>query len=113
MLRLDGKTADAEKNYQIALEHDPDDVLAQNGLESCRLIQGWKDNPTRYIVKKDPVMNGRYSDWSPAFGSQEYDVLYFTTSRKEATGEELNPITGMKNCDIMVSRKDDKGTSSD
>ena len=109
MLRLDGKTADAQKNYLIALEHDPDDILAQNGLESCRLIQDWKDNPTRYIVKKDPVMNGRYSDWSPVYGSQEYDVLYFTTSRKESTGEELNPITGMKNCDIMVSRKDDKG----
>ena len=109
MLRLDGKTAEAEKNYLIALEHDSTDVLAINGLESCRLIQGWKDNPTRYIVKKDPVMNGRYSDWSPVYGSQEYDVLYFTTSRKESAGEELNPITGMKNCDIMVSRKDDKG----
>ena len=109
MLRLDGKPAEAQKNYLIALEHDPDDVLAQNGLESCRLIQELKDNPTRYIVKKDPVFNGRYSDWSPAFGSKEYDVIYFTSSRKEATGEELNGITGMKNCDLFVSRKDDKG----
>ena len=109
MLRVDGKPAEAEKNYLIALEYDPDDVLAQNGLESCRLMQEWKDNPTRYIVKKDPIMNGRYSDWSPAFGSQEYDVLYFTSSRKEATGDDINGITGMKNCDIFVSRKDDKG----
>ena len=109
MLRLDGKIAEAQKNYLIALQHDSTDVLAQNGLESCRLIQGWKDNPTRYTVKKDPVMNGRYSDWSPVFGSQEYDVLYFTSSRKECAGDEINGITGMKNCDIFVSRKDDKG----
>ena len=109
MLRLDGKTAEAEKNYLIALQHDSTDVLAQNGLESCRMIQGWKDNPTRYIVKKDPVLNGRYSDWSPVFGSAEYDVIYFTSSRKECAGEEINAITGMKNCDIFVSRKDDKG----
>ena len=109
MLRLDGKPAEAEKNYLIALEYDSNDILAQNGLESCRLIQQWKDNPTRYIVKKDPVLNGRYSDWSPVFGSEEYDVLYFTSSRKEATGDELNGITGMKNCDFFVSRKDDKG----
>ena len=109
MLRLDGKTAEAEKNYLIALEHDSTDILAKNGLESCRLIQEWKDNPTRYIIKKDPLFNGRYSDWSPAFGSQEYDALYFTSSRKECTGEDINGITGMKNCDIMVSRKDDKG----
>lgn len=109
MLRIDGKNSEAEKNYLIALEHNPDDILAQNGLESCRLIQEWKDNPTRYNVKKDPIMNGRYSDWSPAFGSQEYDVLYFTSSRKESTGDDINGITGMKNCDIYVSRKDDKG----
>ena len=109
MLRLDGKPAEAEKNYLIALEHDPNDVLAQNGLESCHLIQQWKDNPTRYIVKKDPILNSRYSDWSPVFGSQEYDVLYFTSTRKEATGEELNAITGMKSCDFFFSRKDDKG----
>ena len=109
MLRLDGKIAEAQKNYLIALEHNPTDVLAQNGLESCTLIQQLKDNPTRYTVKKDPVMNGRYSDWSPVFGSQEYDVLYFTSSRKECAGDEINGITGMKNCDIFVSRKDDKG----
>ena len=109
MLRLDGKTAEAEKNYLIALEYDSTDVLAQNGLQSCRMVQQWKDNPTRYIVKKDPIMNGRYSDWSPAFGSQEYDVLYFTSSRKECTGDDINGITGMKNCDIFVSRKDEKG----
>jgi len=109
MLRLDGKPAEAEKNYLIALEHDSTDILALNGLESCRLIKEWKDNPTRYIVKKDPVLNGRYSDWSPVFGSQEYDVLYFTSSRKECTGDDINGITGMKNCDIFVSRKDDKG----
>ena len=63
MLRLDGKTAEARKNYLIALQHDSTDVLAQNGLKSCHMIQDWKDNPTRYIVKKDPVLNGRYSDW--------------------------------------------------
>ena len=109
MLRLDGNTAEAEKNYLIALQHDSTDVLALNGLESCRKIQDWKDNPTRYIVKKDPILNGRYSDWSPVFGTPEYDVIYFTSSRKECTGEEINAITGMKNCDIFVSRKDDKG----
>ena len=94
MLRLDGKTAEARKNYLIALQHDSTDVLALNGLESCRMIEDWKNNPTRYIVKKDPVLNGRYSDWSPVYGSPEYDVIYFTSSRKECSGEEINAITG-------------------
>ena len=51
MQRASGKVKEAQKNYLIALEHDPDDLLAQNGLESCSLIQQWKENPTRYIVK--------------------------------------------------------------
>ncbi len=109
MQRTNGKIKDAQANYLIALEHDPDDVLAQNGLESCSLIQQWKDNPTRYIVKRDNIMNGRYADWSPAYASQEYDQIIFTSTRKESTGEDVNGITGMKNCDFFLIRKDEKG----
>ena len=109
MQRISGKTKDAEKNYQIALEYDPDDRLAQNGLESCSLIQELKDNPTRYNVKKDNLMNGRYADWSPVYASAEYDQIVFTSTRKECTGDDLNGITGMKSCDFFVIRKDEKG----
>ena len=109
MQMLDGKPQDAEKNYLIALEHDPDDILAQNGLKSARTVKEIKENPTRYIVKRDNVFNGRYSDWSPVFASQEYDQIIFTSTRKESTGDDINGITGMKNCDMYVSRKDDKG----
>ena len=87
MQRYSGKLKDAEKNYRIALEYDPDDVLAQNGLKSCSLIQEWKDNPTRYSVKKDNVMNGRYADWSPVYASPEYDMIVFTSTRNECLGE--------------------------
>ena len=109
MQRISGKTKDAEKNYQIALEYDPYDRLAQNGLESCSLIQELKDNPTRYNVKKDNLMNGRYADWSPVYASAEYDQIVFTSTRKECTGDDLNGITGMKSCDFFVIRKDEKG----
>ena len=109
MQRYSGKLKDAEKNYQIALEHDPDDRLAQNGLESCRLIQEWKENPTRYEVKKDNIMNGRAADWSPVYASPEYDQIVFTSTRNECTGDEINGITGMKSCDFFVIRKDEKG----
>ena len=109
MQRASGKVKEAQKNYLIALEHDPDDLLAQNGLESCSLIQQWKENPTRYIVKRDNIMNGRYADWSPAYASPEYDQIIFTSTRKESMGEDVNGITGMKNCDFFLIRKDEKG----
>ena len=109
MQRYSGKLNDARKNYEIALEHDPDDRLAQTGLESCDLIQEWKDNPTRYIVKKDNMMNGRYADWSPVYASAEYDQIVFTSSRNECTGDDINGITGMKSCDFFVIRKNEEG----
>jgi outer membrane protein OmpA-like peptidoglycan-associated protein len=109
MQRYNGKLKDAQKNYEIALEYDPDDRLAQNGLESCSLIQDWKDNPTRFIVKKDNIMNGRYADWSPVYASAEYDQIVFTSSRNECTGDDINGITGMKSCDFFVIRKNEEG----
>ena len=109
MQRMNGNIKEAQKNYLIALEYDPDDRIARNGLESCRLVQELKDNPTRYSVKKDPIMNGRYSDWSPSFASQEYDQILFTSTRNESTGDDINGITGMKSCDMYLIRKDEKG----
>ena len=29
-----------------------------------------------------PVVNSRYSEYSPAFGNEDYTELYFTSSRK-------------------------------
>ena len=104
-----GKYKDAAKNYAAFLELSPGDILAANGLESCQLSQDWKKNPTRYVVRKENIFNSRMSDFSPAFGSENYDQLYFTSTRNEAGGDDINGITGMKSCDIFVSGKDEKG----
>lgn len=104
-----GDFKNAEKNYTTYLKYSPDDPLAINGLKSCRLSQQWKKPVTRYTVKRDPIMNSRFSDYSPAFGSTDYNRLFFTSTRNEATGEDINGITGMKSCDIFVSEKDENG----
>lgn len=104
-----GKYKDAAKNFEAYLKLNPDDRLAQFGLESCTLSQEWKSNPTRFVVKKDAILNSRMSDFSPVFGNDTYTQLYFTSSRNEAAGEGNNGITGMKSCDIFVSEQDEKG----
>ena len=109
MQLISGKTKDAEKNYNIALEYNPDDILSRKGLESCHLTTEYTENPTRFTVKRDPVLNSRYSEWSPVLAGDDWGQIYFTSTRKEASGDDLNPITGMKSCDIFVSTRDDKG----
>lgn len=55
------------------------------------------------------VFNSRRADYSPMLFGDEYDQLYFTSTRNEAEGDELSGITGTKAGDIFVSQKDDKG----
>ncbi len=104
-----GKYKDAAKNYSAFLQIVPDDFLAANGLESCTLSQEWKKNPTRFTVRKENLFNSRQSDFSPALGGDSYNQLYFTSTRNNVAGEDINNITGMKSCDIMMSEKNDKG----
>lgn len=109
MQLMSGNYKEAEKNYKIALEHDSTDILSHNGLLSCSLAVEYAANPTRFIVKRDPVMNSRYSEWSPVLAGNDWGQLYFTSTRKEAMGDDINPITGVKSCDIFLSVKDENG----
>ena len=43
------------------------------------------------------------------FCGDQYEQLFFTSTRNEAEGDELSGITGTKNGDIFYSQKDDKG----
>ncbi len=104
-----GEYKKATESYKAFLEKEPGNTLALNGIKGCELAPEWKENPTRYTVKKEPVFNGRRYDYSPALLGDEGDQLFLTTTRPQAMGDELSGITGVKSADIFVSRKDDKG----
>lgn len=104
-----GEYKKAIASYQAFLEKEPGNLLALNGIKGCELAPQWKENPTRYTVKKEPVFNGRRFDYSPALLGDEGEQLYITTTRPQATGDELSGITGVKSADIFFSQKDDKG----
>ena len=99
----------AIKTYEEFLQREPGNVLAQAGIDGCMQAALWKAKPTRYTVKKEPLLNGRRADFSPALGGDEWDQLYLTTTRPQAKGDEISGITGTKSADIFMSKKDDKG----
>ncbi len=109
MQHKQGQYKDAIKSYDLFLELMPVDRRALNGKEGCLKAPGWKENPTNYTVKKEPNLNGRRSDFSPALSGDEWDQLYLTTTRPQTTGDEISGITGTKSGDIWMSKKDDKG----
>ena len=106
--RKNGEYKVAIGTYNTYLELAPDDTLALNGLYSCQLAQELKDNPTRYTVKRAPIFVSRRSDYSPMYAGDDADVIYFTSTRNEAKGNDLNGITGMKSADIFQSKRDER-----
>lgn len=109
MMLASGNYKNAAKNYEIYLKHAPSDRLALTRLESCTQAQEWKENPTRFTVKKETVFNSRMSDYSPAFGNSDGTILYFSSTRDDAMGDELNGISGMKSSDIFRAVQDENG----
>ena len=104
-----GEYKSAVTNYTTYLEYCPTDTTAINGLKACTTAPQWKKSPTRFIVKKDALFNSRRSEYSPMFGSDKYDQIFFTSTRDKALGEDKSLITGVKAPDIFVAIKDEKG----
>ena len=109
LLLKNGEYKQAEKEFNILVDSMPDNILAQNGLKSAQMAPGWKKGGSRYQVKKMDVFTSRRADYSPMLLGDEYEQIYFTSTRNDAQGDELSGITGTKAGDIFYSEKDDKG----
>ena len=108
-LLKNGDYKHAAEQFRVVLDSMPDNVLARNGLLSAQQAPAWKKQGSRYTVKRMDVFNSRRAEYSPMLSGDQFDQLYFTSTRNDATGDELSGITGTKNGDIFVSQKDDKG----
>ena len=127
-LMQNGQYKEAAKNYQIAIDSLESSVKrlgksknpkletyktaisqARTGLRSAQKAPAWKEEGSRYIVKRENFFNSRRSEYSPMLAGEESNLLFFTSTRNQAKGDELSGITGTKNADIFFSTKDDKG----
>ena len=108
-LMKNGNYREAEEQFQLVLDSLPNDKLARDGLFAARKAPDIKQLGSRYTVKRMEVFNSRRADYCPVLFGDEYDQLYFTSTRNEAQGDELSGITGTKPGDIFYSQKDDKG----
>lgn len=108
MQHKQGDYKNAIKSYQQFLDSVPDNRAAKTGIQGCMQAQIWKGKPTLYSIKKQSIFNARRADFSPVLAGDEWDELYLTTTRSQATGDEISGITGTKSADIFRSKKDDK-----
>lgn len=105
----DGNYKGAATNFKLYLEKDPSSELAHSGLLSCELGPQWKSSPNLYKIKKESFFNSRRTDFSPMLLGDDADQLFISSTRSDATGDDLNGVTGTKFSDIFVSSKDESG----
>lgn len=109
LLLKNGEYKHASQEFQLVLDSMPGNQLAKAGLEAAMNAPEIKQMGSRYTVKKMDIFNSRRAEFSPALTGDQYDQIYFSSTRNEAQGDELSGITGTKPGDIFFSTKDDKG----
>lgn len=109
LLLKNGEYKRALTEFELLKDSMPNNVLVRNGLLSAKMAPKWKEQGSDYTVKKMTEFNSRRADFCPVLAGDQWDRLYFSSTRNDALGDELSGITGAKPGDIFFSDKDDKG----
>ena len=109
-LHKQGQYKEAVKQYEQFLKYYPNNQFALKALNSCKeLLAQSKQNPMYRIEKMTLFEIGKGSVFAPALLPTEYDQIYFTCNMgKNVIGDTISSITGLKNNDIFMSRKDEQ-----
>ena len=118
VLQYQGKYKDAEKQYDIFLQTYPKDYVALAGKYSCRQVETWKKQPSRYKIAPAKEFNAkRCSNMAPVFVGEDGDALIFTSNRVERTKgknskqktQHGSSVTGAPLFNIYTARKNAAG----
>ncbi|MDL2264936.1 OmpA family protein [Parabacteroides sp. OttesenSCG-928-G21] len=109
MYHKEGQYANAIKYYTEYLDYKPEDELARNGISGAQVAQEWRENPTRYVVRRMDKFNSRRSEFSPMLTGDNYNQLYFASSRSSDKETPISAITGLVNNNIFMVRQNENG----
>ena len=109
VLKINGKYEEAIEQYNAYAIRAPEDPRGKKGAETAALIPEWLENPSKYEVTNVKKINSRESDFAPAFTSENYNEIVFTSNREGATGKETDKWTDQNFTDLFVSKMDRVG----
>lgn len=118
-LRNTGDYEQAREAYNTYLTKSSGNLMARNGLASCDMAEPHFVHMSEYDYSVIPdsgyniapakYFNSKFSDYSPAFVGDDYEVVYFTTMRLPKKRKKTNRITGQGNSNIYMSKVDGSG----
>jgi peptidoglycan-associated lipoprotein len=107
-LKKNGKYQQAIDELKKYKQIVPSDAKADQEIRACELALDWLRNPEPYKVEELKDLNSKESDFSPAYGRDDFGLVYFTSSREDAAGNKTHGATGQGYTDIFESRLDKK-----
>ncbi|HEY5470381.1 MAG TPA: OmpA family protein [Bacteroidales bacterium] len=107
-MKKNGKHQLAIEEFKKYKQVAPSDAKADQEIRACELALEWMRNPEAYKVEELKDLNSKESDFSPAYGRDDFGLVYFTSSRDGAAGNKTHGATGQSYTDIFESRIDKK-----
>jgi len=108
-MKSNEKYKDAQTYFEKYIQAMPGDPRGPTGTLSCKLAQEWIDNPTKYIIKPEKILNSKESDFSATYADKLYNTIIFTSTREASTGKDIDNWTGQNFSDLFISKLDPKG----
>ncbi len=112
--RAAGDYSQAADAYAAYLVKHENNLQAKDGMASCKILEAtlpqiesysYKEAPdSGYVVTLARTFNSKYSDYSPMFAGDDYEVLYFTSMRVAKRRKKMNRITGQGNSNLYMSQ---------
>jgi len=100
---------EADKQFHIYDSLVGDDPQAKIAVESIKFARRTFSNPKNYTIENIKNINSKYDDFSPAYQDNNYQSLYFTSTREEAFGKDVDGWTGEDFSSIFYAKIDRKG----
>lgn len=107
-MKKNGKYPQAIDEFRKYKQIAPGDSKADQEVRACELAIEWLRNPESYKVDELKDINSKETDFGPAYGSDDFGTIYFTSSRDDAAGNKTHGATGQSFTDIFESRLDKK-----
>ncbi len=109
MQMQDGEYKEAKRNFDLAVDKNPNDDVAKKGVEACKKVSEILDNKTKHKVEVVKELNTDNFDWSISQFDKRGEQFLFSSSRKASTGNKTDVIIGEEYTDLYVTTLDRNG----
>jgi peptidoglycan-associated lipoprotein len=107
-LKADRDLEEARTYYETYSVKKPEDPRGEYGVRSIDLIPQWEENMTKYEVIEEKDINSREADFAPAYYTENYNALIFTSTREGAFGKKTDEWTDQNFSSLFTTRQDRK-----